>query len=83
VSDANLTLFLRVGPWAHGESRHGGFPDWLVSTPGIRLRSLQPLFMGFVKILYQQIANQLQGLYWSDGGPVVGVQVLLLCSKNK
>lgn len=33
-----LFVFLRVGPWAHGEARHGGFPDWLVNYPGIQLR---------------------------------------------
>lgn len=33
-----LAVFLRVGPWAHGEARHGGFPDWLVDYPGIHLR---------------------------------------------
>ena len=33
-----LSVFLRVGPWAHGESRNGGFPDWLVNYPGIKLR---------------------------------------------
>ena len=22
---------MRIGPWAHGEVREGGFPDWLVT----------------------------------------------------
>jgi beta-galactosidase GanA len=25
-----LYAYPRIGPWAHGECRNGGFPDWLV-----------------------------------------------------
>ena len=25
-----LDVVVRLGPWAHGEARYGGFPDWLV-----------------------------------------------------
>ena len=25
-----LDVILRIGPWAHGECRNGGFPDWLL-----------------------------------------------------
>ena len=28
-----LDVFLRIGPWAHGECRNGGFPDWLLAKP--------------------------------------------------
>lgn len=75
ASSLNLTVVIRAGPWAHGECRNGGFPDWLQHMPGIQLRSLQPLYMQYVTNLYQQIAAQLKGLYWSDGGPVIGMQV--------
>ena len=30
VKKHGLYCFLRVGPWAHGEARNGGLPDWLV-----------------------------------------------------
>lgn len=26
-----ISVFLRIGPWVHGEARNGGFPDWLQS----------------------------------------------------
>lgn len=29
-----MPLFLRIGPWAHGEARNGGFPDWLLEKCG-------------------------------------------------
>ena len=27
--NVGLEVLLRIGPWAHGECRNGGFPDWL------------------------------------------------------
>ncbi len=68
-----MYLYVRIGPWAHGESRYGGLPDWVVkeSVP----RTTDPRFLGFVDVLYQQIGQQIKGLLWKDGGPVIGVQI--------
>ena len=68
-----MYLWVRIGPWVHGESRYGGLPDWVVkeSTP----RTTDPRFLGFVAPFYDQIGNQLKGLLWKDGGPVIGVQI--------
>ena len=30
VKKCGLYAILRIGPWAHGEARNGGFPDWLL-----------------------------------------------------
>lgn len=30
----NMPVWLRIGPWAHGECRNGGLPDWLVEELG-------------------------------------------------
>ena len=30
---AGLEAVIRIGPWAHGECRNGGFPDWLLQKP--------------------------------------------------
>jgi len=38
--ELDMKLMLRIGPWAHGEARNGGFPDWL-ATGGIPLRPNQ------------------------------------------
>ena len=68
-----MYLFVRIGPWSHGESRYGGLPDWVVkqSAP----RTTDPRFLGFVNIFYEQIGKQIKGLLWKDGGPVIGVQI--------
>ncbi len=32
--ELEMPVWLRIGPWAHGEARNGGFPDWLVKELG-------------------------------------------------
>ena len=39
VKECGLKLILRIGPWAHGEVRNGGFPDWLLKMAITRKRS--------------------------------------------
>jgi beta-galactosidase len=69
-----LPLVVRFGPWCHGECRNGGFPDWLVKS-GVHLRSDDPAYLAKVRTLYGEIAGQLKGQLWKDGGPVVGIQL--------
>jgi beta-galactosidase len=64
---------IRIGPWAHGEARNGGFPDWLLEKGPTRRND--SVFMSYVAQYYAQIAQQLQGLLWKDGGPVIGIQL--------
>lgn len=68
-----MYLYVRIGPWAHGESRYGGLPDWVMkeSAP----RTTDPRFLHFVDAFYRQIGKQIHGLLWKDGGPVIGVQI--------
>ena len=30
IQKCGMHCVLRIGPWAHGEVRNGGFPDWLM-----------------------------------------------------
>jgi hypothetical protein len=68
-----LYVYPRLGPWAHGEVRNGGFPDWLLKLGSTRRDT--PAFMAQVALYYSQIADQLRGLLWKDGGPIIGVQI--------
>lgn len=68
-----LLVFARIGPYAHGEVRNGGLPDWVVKEGTIRRN--EPEYLAHVRIFYQQIAVQLNGLLWKQGGPVVGIQL--------
>lgn len=68
-----MYVFPRIGPWAHAEARNGGFPDWVVKRG--KMRTMDPAFWEPTARLYQEIAAQLKGLYWKDGGPVIGIQI--------
>jgi beta-galactosidase len=69
-----LYAFVRIGPWAHGECRNGGFPDWLINKCP-KLRTNDPCYLAYVRRYFGEIGKQLQGLFWKDGGPILGVQL--------
>jgi hypothetical protein len=73
-NESGLYVYLRVGPWDHGEVRNGGFPDWLVNKK-IPLRRNNPEYLKYVDRFYDQIGSQVKGMLWQDGGPIVGVQL--------
>jgi len=70
----DLDVILRIGPWDHGEARNGGFPDWLYSEPLV-VRSNDPRYLKYVKQLYDEIGKQVHGLFYKDGGPIIGIQL--------
>lgn len=73
-AEAGLYVVARVGPWCHGEVRNGALPEWLLHL-GDRLRTDDAEYLAKARVFYDQIARQLRGLLWRDGGPVVGVQI--------
>lgn len=68
-----MYAWIRIGPWDHGEVRNGGLPDWLVEHYPIR--QSDPQYLHYVQRLDEEIGQQLKGLYWQDGGPIVGIQI--------
>ncbi|MCA9237011.1 MAG: beta-galactosidase [Planctomycetales bacterium] len=72
--EVGLLATVRIGPWCHGEVRNGGVPDWALEK-GWKLRSNDAGYLDHVKVLYGQIARQLDGLLWKDGGPVIAIQL--------
>eukprot|EP00038_Savillea_parva_P010016 m.187353 g.187353 ORF g.187353 m.187353 type:complete len:1053 (-) comp17044_c0_seq1:101-3259(-) len=74
AKELDLHVLMRVGPWDHGECRNGGHPDWVLTKCGT-LRSTDPTYLNCTHNWYAALAEQLQGLYWKDGGPIMAVQV--------
>jgi beta-galactosidase len=68
-----MYVYPRIGPWAHGEARNGGFPDWVLAKSATRKND--PVYLAEVTRLYEQIGEQLKGQLWKDGGPVIGIQL--------
>ena len=69
----NVYFFARIGPWCHGEVRNGGLPDWLLKRGNVRKND--QAYLAAVEKFYDQIGKQLNGLYFKDGGPVIGSQI--------
>lgn len=72
--DVGLDVVIRIGPWAHGECRNGGFPDWLLKKY-YKLRDNNEEYLAVVKKWYQSIYNKVKGLFYKDGGNIIAVQI--------
>ncbi len=78
VKTCGMHCILRIGPWAHGEVRNGGFPDWLVDrekTGKMRLRSDDPAYLACARAFYEHIYAQAEGLFLKQDGPIIGIQI--------
>lgn len=69
-AEEDMPVFLRFGPWCHGESRHGGFPEWLVSA-GFPLRDNHPAYMACVRRFWEALYGQVKR---HVGGCIIGLQ---------
>ena len=70
----HLKVFLRIGPWCHGEARNGGFPDWL-QQKAFEPRTNDDRYLAYVRRWYDAIYQQVAGLLYQDGGPIIGIQL--------
>ena len=70
-----LYVLLRIGPWVHGEVKNGGFPDWLVQKPDVRLRCNDSAYLDYCRGWYQALAQQLEGLLFQDDRGLLGFQI--------
>lgn len=69
-----LQAIVRIGPFCHGEMRNGGLPDWLYGMP-FEVRSNDAGYLDCVRRLFRQLHLQFDGLYYSQGGPIIAAQI--------
>ena len=78
-----LYAFPRIGPWSHGEARYGGYPDWFADKLGKEFgvwgsfapgQHISDDFWPFYERWYKALTVQFDGLYFKDGGPIIGLQ---------
>lgn len=69
-----MFAIVRIGPFCHGEMRNGGLPDWLYGMP-FEVRSNDEGYLFYVRRLFQQLHRQFDGLYYSQGGPIIAAQI--------
>lgn len=73
--EVGLLVHLRFGPYCNAECRNGGLPDWLMRKRHIRKRYNDPLYLNYVRRWYKAVAQQVEGLLYKDGGPIMGLQL--------
>jgi beta-galactosidase len=74
AQEEGLFVILRPGPYVCAEWEFGGYPWWLQNNKDMAIRNNQP-FLDSCKIYIQKLADQLNGLQVSKGGPIIMVQV--------
>ena len=75
--DCGIKLFLRIGPWCHGEVRNGGFPDWLLKKPFVS-RTNDERYLAYVEKWYSKIYSMVSGFLCADDksdNTIIGVQI--------
>lgn len=70
AAETGLDVVLRIGPWCHGETRNGGFPDWVQQAP-VRHRTDDPAYLALVADWFAAIAGAV-GDRFAD---VLGIQL--------
>ena len=70
-----LYVILRPGPYSCAEWEWGGYPPWLLKTPGIVVRSTDPRFMDPARRWLKRLGQELAPLQIGNGGPIIAVQV--------
>lgn len=73
--ELNMKVHLRFGPYCNAEIKNGGLPDWIVNNKNLVTRSNDPLYLEYTRRWYQAVYDQVKGLLWKDGGPIMALQL--------
>lgn len=74
AADEGMMVILRPGPYACGEWEYGGYPWWLSTVPGMKIRTLNQPFLDSCRTYINQLAAQVRDYQVTKGGPIVMVQ---------
>lgn len=70
-----MWVLLRPGPYVCGEWEFGGLPPYLLRTPNVKVRCLDPVYMKAVTRYVEKLSEEVKPLLVTNGGPIVMVQV--------
>jgi beta-galactosidase len=73
--EEGLWVILRPGPYICTEWDFGGLPSWLLSTPELKVRTIDPGFLQAAAKYLRRVGEQLAPLQITRGGPIIMVQV--------
>lgn len=70
-----LHVIVRPGPYICAEWEFGGFPYWLMTVPGIKLRCFNQPYLEKVDRYFDVLFEKLSPLLSSNGGPIIALQI--------
>lgn len=74
-ADEGLWVLLRPGPYVCAEWEFGGLPPYLLRTPDIKVRCMDPRYMAAAERYLRALAKVVKPLMCGAGGPVLMVQI--------
>ena len=76
ANSIGLLVIIRAGPYICAEWEFGGYPPWLLKNTSIVLRSTDnEQYLTYVKSWMSVLLSKLRPLLYSNGGPIISVQV--------
>lgn len=75
VQEEGMFVLLRPGPYVCAEWDFGGLPPYLLRIPDIKIRCMDPRYMGAVERYIGRLASLVRPLLVTGGGPILMVQI--------
>jgi len=75
AAEEGMWVIIRPGPYVCAEWEFGGIPPYLLRTPGIKVRCMDPAYMKAAKRYISRLADVLRPHLVTNGGPVLMIQI--------
>jgi len=75
VQEEGMWVILRPGPYVCAEWELGGIPPYLLRIPDIKVRCMDPRYMGAAEKYMRKLAAEVRPYLIINGGPVLMLQV--------
>jgi beta-galactosidase len=75
ANEVGLYAIIRVGPYVCAEWKNGGYPEWLLQMPGLKVRSDDPAYLDAVAAYFDGMLPIVSARQIHKGGNVVLVQL--------
>ncbi|XP_030749415.1 beta-galactosidase-1-like protein 3 [Sitophilus oryzae] len=75
AQEEDLFVLLRSGPYICAEWEFGGLPAWLLREDGIKVRTNDEVYLGYVSRYFKELFKILAPLQFTNGGPIIAFQV--------
>ncbi|RZF35610.1 hypothetical protein LSTR_LSTR005138 [Laodelphax striatellus] len=75
AKDEDLFVIIRPGPYIGADWDFGGLPSYLLSIPGLKVRTNNDLYLDRVDKYFETLLPRLAPLTVEKGGPIIMVQI--------